>query len=131
MSEQILPGVRLTVDVPTNNATLQIGNASIEFEWNADAQSIFTDLENACPIELLSVIGEVEKHVAGAAVTAADKERSTFWRNLEQAAANLSDEEAAFIAGETKELRSVKPVSPIGEGNTPLHVLIKILDGNI
>lgn len=68
---------------------------------------------------------------AGAAVTAADKERSTFWRNLEQAAANLSDEEAAFIAGETKELRSVKPVSPIGEGNTPLHVLIKILDGNI
>lgn len=64
MSEQILPGVRLTVDVPTNNATLEIGNTSIEFEWNADAKRIFEDLEGACPIELLSVIGEVEKHVA-------------------------------------------------------------------
>lgn len=62
MSEQILPGIHLTVDVPTKNATLQIGNTSIEFEWNADAQSIFTDLENACPIELLSVIGQVERY---------------------------------------------------------------------
>lgn len=65
MSEQILPGVRLTVDVSTNNATLQIGNTSIEFKWNADAKLIFEDLEGACPIELLSVISEVEKHVAG------------------------------------------------------------------
>lgn len=63
MSEQILPGIRLTVDVRTNNATLQIGNTSIEFKWNEDAQSIFADLENACPIELLSVLGEVERYV--------------------------------------------------------------------
>lgn len=67
---------------------------------------------------------------AGAAVTAEEEACSIFWRNLEQRVANLSDEETALIVGKTRELRSAQPVSPIGEGDTPLHLLIKILDSD-
>lgn len=36
-----------------------------------------------------------------------------------------------MILQESDDQANEKPVSPIGDGDTPLHLLIKILDGNI
>lgn len=62
MNQNILPGINLNVDFATNLASLKIGEVLISFEWNNDAELIFADLENACPIELLSVIGQIEQY---------------------------------------------------------------------
>lgn len=36
-----------------------------------------------------------------------------------------------MVLQESDDQANEKPVSPIGDGDTPLHLLIKILDGNI
>lgn len=58
---------------------------------------------------------------AGAAFTEEDTECSMFWHNLEKTASELNNEEIDLITGQ-------QISSPIGKGNTPLHLLIELLE---
>lgn len=52
---QIIPGVTLKV-FNDDEGVLVIGNDSIEFDFCEDSKAIFSDIDNANVIELLSVL---------------------------------------------------------------------------